>query len=108
MKIVAVCLLILLLMTSSPFEIMQFDSWQLPLWFTDLSWIGIELVGALLAVLAVIVCIALVGVGLLGAGIAVSLGLLIALLFGSLMIAWPLLFIGVLCWLVADNKKVAS
>ncbi|KPH56908.1 hypothetical protein AMS58_00210 [Pseudoalteromonas porphyrae] len=107
MKIVAVCLLILLLMTSSPFEIMQFDSWQLPLWFTDLSWIGIELVGALLAVLAVIVCIALVGVGLLGAGIAVSLGLLIALLFGSLMIAWPLLLIAFLCWLVSDNKKVA-
>ena len=51
-------------MTSSPFEIMQFDSWQLPLWITDLSWIGIELFGALLAVLAVIVCIALIGVGL--------------------------------------------
>jgi hypothetical protein len=29
----------------------------------------------------------------------------LAFLFGSVVIAWPLLLIAALCWLVADNKK---
>ena len=107
MKIIALCLLAALFIASSPFEIMQFDSWQLPLWIADLSWVGIELFGALVAVVVVIAIIALVSVGLIGAGLIIGVGVVLALLFGSVMIAWPLLLIVFLCWLVADNKKVA-
>lgn len=91
----------------SPFQMVQFDSWQLPLIIADLSWVGIELFGALLAVVAAIAAIALLSAGLLGAGIIIGVGVILALLFGSVMIVWPLLLIACLCWLVSDNKKVA-
>ncbi|MFY8327656.1 hypothetical protein [Pseudoalteromonas sp. ZZD1] len=107
MKIIAICLLIIVFIIYSPFQVVQFDSWQLPLIIADLSWVGIELFGALLSVVAVIAVIALVSAGLLGAGIIVGVGVVLALLFGSVMIAWPLLLIVCLCWLIADNKKAA-
>lgn len=107
MKIIAICLLIIVFLMYSPFEVVQFDSWQLPLIIADLSWVGIELFGVLLAVVATIAAIALISVGLLGAGIIVGVGVVLALLFGSVMIAWPLLLIACLCWLISDNKKTA-
>ncbi|MBE0377760.1 MULTISPECIES: hypothetical protein [Pseudoalteromonas] len=107
MKIIAFCLLVVLCIAFNPFEVVRFDSWQLPLWIADLSWVGIELFGALVAVIVVIAVIALVSVGVLGAGLIVGVGVMLALLFGSLMIAWPLLLIVCLCWLVTDNHKVA-
>lgn len=85
----------------------QFDSWQLPLMIADLSWVGIELFGVLIAIIAAIAVIALISAGLLGAGIIVFIGVVLALLFGSVMIAWPLILIVCLCWLIADNKKAA-
>lgn len=107
MKIIAVCFLLIAFVVWSPFEVVQFDSWQLPLIIADLSWVGIELFGALVAIIAAIAAIALISAGLLGAGIIVCIGVILALLFGSVMIAWPLILIVCLCWLIADNKSAA-
>jgi len=107
MKIIARCLLLIVLIVWSPFEMVQFDSWQLPLMIADLSWVGIELFGVLVAIIAAIAVIALISAGLLGAGIIVFIGVVLALLFGSVMIAWPLILIVCLCWLIADNKSAA-
>ena len=73
-----------------------------------MSWVGVELVSVLIAIVAVAAIAALVTLGLIGAAAVAVIGTVLALLFGSVMIAWPLLFIAVLCWLVADNKKVVS
>ncbi|TMP08788.1 hypothetical protein CWC11_04785 [Pseudoalteromonas sp. S3178] len=108
MKALAVCVLIYLLLFTDLIAFIHVDSWQLPLWIADISWAGLELVGALAVIVAVVAVVALVTMGLVGAGIVALVGTVLALLFGSLMIAWPLLFVAVLCWLVADNKKVAS
>lgn len=108
MKAIAICVLIYLLLFTDFIAFIHVDSWQLPLWIADISWAGLELVGALAAIVAVVAVVALVTMGLVGAGGVALVGTVLALLFGSLMIAWPLLFVAVLCWLVADNKKVAS
>jgi len=111
MKALAVCVLIYLLLFTDLIAFIHVDSWQLPLWIADISWAGLELVGALaaiVAVVAVVAVVALITIGLVGAGVVALVGTVLALLFGSIMIAWPLLFVAVLCWLVADHKKVAS
>ncbi|MBQ4856794.1 hypothetical protein V6237_02295 [Pseudoalteromonas carrageenovora] len=108
MKAIAICVLIYLLLFTDFIAFIHVDSWQLPLWIADISWAGLELVGALAAIITVVAVVALVTMGLVGAGIVALVGTVLALLFGSLMIAWPLLFVAVLCWLVIDNKKVAS
>ncbi|MDO6462864.1 hypothetical protein [Pseudoalteromonas carrageenovora] len=108
MKAIAICVLIYLLLFTDFIAFIHVDSWQLPLWIADISWAGLELVGALAVIIAVVAVVALVTMGLVGAGVVALVGTVLALLFGSLMIAWPLLFVAVLCWLVADNKKVAS
>ncbi|MCQ8879920.1 hypothetical protein NQT69_18135 [Pseudoalteromonas shioyasakiensis] len=107
MKFIAICLLVIAFIMYSPFQMVQFDSWQLPLIIADLSWVGMELFGALLAVVAVIAVVALLSVGLLGAGVIIGVGVVLALLFGSVMIIWPLVLIACLCWLITDNKKAA-
>ncbi|MBQ4798355.1 hypothetical protein J8L73_04335 [Pseudoalteromonas sp. MMG006] len=108
MKAIAICVLFYLLLFTDFIAFIHVDSWQLPLWIADISWAGLELVGALAAIITVVAVVALVTMGLVGAGIVALVGTVLALLFGSLMIAWPLLFVAVLCWLVIDNKKVAS
>jgi hypothetical protein len=108
MKALAVCVIIYLLLFTDLITFVQIDSWQLPLWIADISWAGLELVGALAAIIVVVAVVALITMGLVGAGVVALAGTVLALLFGSIMIAWPLLFVAVLCWLVADNKKVAS
>ncbi|MDO6834363.1 hypothetical protein Q4596_01945 [Pseudoalteromonas carrageenovora] len=108
MKAIAICVLIYLLLFTDFIAFIHVDSWQLPLWIADISWAGLELVGALAAIVAVVAVVALVTMGLVGVGVVALVGTVLALLFGSLMIAWPLLLVAVLCWLVADNKKVAS
>ena len=87
------------------FAFVSFDSWQLPLSIADMSWAGLEVIGALVAVIAVVAGVALFTIGLLGAGVVALIGVVLAFLFGSVMIAWPLLLIAALCWLIADNKK---
>ena len=106
MKAIAVCILIYLVFFTNSFSFLNFDTWQFPLWIADMSWVGVELVSVLIAIVAVAAIAALVTLGLIGAAAVAVIGTVLALLFGSVMIAWPLLFIAVLCWLVADNKKV--
>ncbi|ASM48816.1 hypothetical protein PESP_a0581 [Pseudoalteromonas espejiana DSM 9414] len=108
MKTLAICVVVYLLFFTDMISVIHFDSWQFPLWIADISWVGLELVGVLIAIIAVIAVVTLVTMGLIGAGIVALVGTVLALLFGSVMIAWPLLFVAVLCWLVLDNKKVAS
>ncbi|WP_338365309.1 hypothetical protein [uncultured Pseudoalteromonas sp.] len=108
MKALAICVLIYVLLFTDAVSLMHFDSWQFPLWIADMSWVGLELAGVLVAIIAVVAVVTLVTMGLLGAGIVALVGTVLALLFGSVMIAWPLLFVAVLCWLVLDNKKVTS
>jgi hypothetical protein len=108
MKALVICIVIYLLLFTDIVAFVHFDAWQLPLRIADISWAGLELVGALAAVIAVVAVVALITMGLLGAGVIALMGTILAFLFGSVMIAWPLLFVAVLCWLVADNKKVVS
>ncbi|AQP99343.1 MULTISPECIES: hypothetical protein [Pseudoalteromonas] len=108
MKALVVCVLVYLLLFTNLISFTHFDTWQFPLWIADISWAGLELVGAFAAIVAVVVVVALVAMGLIGAGVVALVGTILALLFGSVIIAWPLLFIAIVCWLVADNKKMIS
>lgn len=108
MKTLAICVVVYVLLFTDTVSLIHFDSWQFPLWIADISWVGLELAGVLVAIIAVVAVMALVTMGLIGAGIVALVGTILALLFGSVMIAWPLLFVAVLCWLVLDNKKVTS
>ena len=108
MKTLAICVVVYVLLFTDTVPLIHFDSWQFPLWMADMSWVGLELAGVLVAIIAVVAAMALVTMGLIGAGIVALVGAILALLFGSVMIAWPLLFVAVLCWLVLDNNKVTS
>lgn len=108
MKALAVCIIVYLLFFTDVVSAVHFDTWQLPLWIADTSWTGLELIGVLAAIIIFVAAAVLITIGLVGAAAVALVGTVLAFLFGSLMIAWPLLFIAVLCWLVADNKKVAS
>ena len=60
----------------------HFDTWQFPLWIADISWVGLELVGALVAIVSVVAVVALMAMGLVGVGIVALVGTVLALLFG--------------------------
>ncbi|WP_024610642.1 hypothetical protein [Pseudoalteromonas sp. TB64] len=107
MKALAVCVLVYLLFFTDFILFIHFDTWQFPLWIADISWVGLELVGALVAIVSVVAVVALMTMGLVGVGIVALVGTVLALLFGTAMITWSLLFVAVLCWLVIGNKKVA-
>ncbi|WP_372762495.1 hypothetical protein [Pseudoalteromonas sp.] len=108
MKVLALVVIIYLLFFTDLASLIAHDAWQLPLWIADISWVGLELISALAMIVFVVVAAVLMALGVVGfAGVIVA-GALFACLFGSLLIAWPLLLIAALCWLVADNKKVAS
>jgi len=105
MKTLAIIVLAIILLCTDTFAFVSFDSWQLPLSIADMSWAGLEVVGALVAVIALVAGVALFTIGLIGAGVVALVGVVLAFLFGSVVIAWPLLLIAALCWLIADNKK---
>ncbi|QMW14914.1 hypothetical protein H3302_02030 [Pseudoalteromonas sp. MT33b] len=105
MKTLAIIVLAILLLCTDTFAFVSFDSWQLPLSIADMSWAGLEVVGALVAVIALVAGVALFTIGLIGAGVVALVGVVLAFLFGSVVIAWPLLLIAALCWMIADNKK---
>jgi hypothetical protein len=108
MKALAICVVVYLLLFTDTLSFIHFDSWQLPLWIADIGWAGLELVGVLAAIVVVAALASLITMGLIGAGVVALAGTVLAFLFGSVVIAWPLLFAAVLCWLIADNKKVVS
>lgn len=108
MKTIAVCILIYLLFFTNTFSFVNFDTWQFPLLMSDISWVGVELMSAFAVIVLVAAIVALVTLGLIGAVVVALIGTFLAFLFGSVVIGWPLLLVAVLCWLVADTKKVAS
>ena len=54
MKTFAVCLVIVALFLINSGSIIHFDVWQFPLWISDISWTGIELIGALVAIIVAV------------------------------------------------------
>lgn len=106
--VTALLLFMALLYFVSPFELSAFDIWQVPLWIADLSWAGMEVFGALFALIAVIAGAVLISLGIIGVLALLSLICLFAILFGLGTFAWPLILIALVCWLVSDNKTVAS
>ncbi|WP_404342414.1 hypothetical protein [Pseudoalteromonas mariniglutinosa] len=105
MKTLAIIVIAVLFFCTNTFSFVSFDAWHMPLWIADLSWAGLEIVGALLAIVVIIAGVALCALGLMGAGLVAMVGVMLIFLFGSVAIAWPLLLIAALCWLVADNNK---
>ncbi|TMP31536.1 hypothetical protein CWB99_04595 [Pseudoalteromonas rubra] len=71
---------------------------------TDVSWVGIEMLSLFVAMIAVFALLALLSIGLLGVILVVLIGLVLALLFNSLLIAVPLLFLVAIGWLVSDKQ----
>jgi hypothetical protein len=108
MKALAICIVIYLLFFTNMMEFLSYNTWQLPLWIADISWVGLELITASTVIFIIMALAVLIALGLISAGGVVLVGTILVFLFGSLMIAWPLLCAVVLYWLVADNKKVAS
>ena len=56
----------------------------------ELSWVGTELLGLLIGIVLVIAFIALISMGVMGLGLVLTIGLVLALLFNSVLIAIPL------------------
>jgi hypothetical protein len=71
---------------------------------TDVSWVGIEMFSLFVAMIAVFAVLALLSIGLLGVLLVVLIGLVLALLFNSILIAVPLLFLVAIGWLVSDKE----
>ncbi|AZZ99660.1 hypothetical protein [Pseudoalteromonas sp. R3] len=71
---------------------------------TDVSWVGIEMLSLFVAMIAVFAVLALLSIGLLGVLLVVLIGLVLALLFNSILIAVPLLFLVAIGWLVSDKE----
>jgi hypothetical protein len=108
MKIIAVAIIVYLVFFTNMTAVVNTESWQFPLWIADISWVELELIAAFAVIIIAVSGAVLITLGCVGAGCIALAGSVLAWLFGSLMIAWPLVFIAALCWLVADNKKVAS
>ncbi|KZN42157.1 hypothetical protein N483_11570 [Pseudoalteromonas luteoviolacea NCIMB 1944] len=72
--------------------------------FQGLGWVGIELFGFLLLMIVGFAIVALLSVGILGVGLVVLIGLVLAFLFNSAMIAIPLFLLVTLAWLVFEKS----
>ncbi|MBQ4832937.1 hypothetical protein J8L70_06760 [Pseudoalteromonas sp. MMG010] len=108
MKTLAIGIVLYLLFFTDVLPFVHFESWQLPLWIADISWTGLELVGVLVAIIIVAAVAGLLAMGVVGAFLVAFAGVVLACLFGSIMIFWPLLLAAILYWLISDNKKVLS
>jgi uncharacterized membrane protein len=76
---------------------------SIPSFFNELSWVGMELAGLLVGIVLVIAFIALLSIGVVGLGLVLLIGIVLALLFNSIMIAVPLLMLVALGWLLSDG-----
>lgn len=72
----------------------------------ELSWVGTELLGLLIGIVLVIAFIALISMGVIGLGLVLTIGLVLALLFNSVLIAIPLLMLVGLGWLLNEHLSV--
>jgi len=78
----------------------------MPEFIWDISWVGIELFALLVGVIAVIALLALISVGVIGVVLVVLLGLVLALIFNSILIALPLLMLVGLAWLLKEETTL--
>ncbi|MBQ4849184.1 hypothetical protein [Pseudoalteromonas sp. MMG012] len=69
----------------------------------ELSWVGMELAGLLVGIVAVIALFALVSIGVVGLGLVLLVGGILALLFNSVVIAIPLLMLVGVGWLLSEG-----
>ncbi|WP_105167373.1 hypothetical protein [Pseudoalteromonas sp. T1lg23B] len=102
MKTVFLVLIALLLCSTLSWLSSPFAWLSIPDFFMDLSWVGMELFTVLVGTIAFIAVIALLGMGLIGAFLVVLIGLVLALLFNSILIAIPLLLLVGVGWLVYE------
>ncbi|MDW7550434.1 hypothetical protein HUZ36_13770 [Pseudoalteromonas sp. McH1-7] len=74
----------------------------------DLGWVGFEILALLLAIVALVVIVALLSAGILGLLLIVFIGLVMTLLFNSLIVLFPLICIIAIVWLVVDKSAQAQ
>ncbi|KZN37253.1 hypothetical protein N474_07310 [Pseudoalteromonas luteoviolacea CPMOR-2] len=76
---------------------------SMPEFVYEMSWVGMELGGFLALILVFFAVVALLSIGILGVGLVVLIGLVLALLFGSVVIALPLCLLIIFAWLISDE-----
>ncbi|TMO66190.1 hypothetical protein [Pseudoalteromonas aurantia] len=76
---------------------------SIPNFFNELSWVGMELAGLLVGIILVIALFALLSMGVVGLALVVLIGVVLALLFNSIIIAVPLLMLVALGWLLSEG-----
>jgi preprotein translocase subunit SecF len=64
-----------------------------------------ELFTVLIGIIAFVAVVALLGMGLIGVFLVVLIGLVLALLFNSILIAFPLLLLVAVGWLVVEPES---
>jgi hypothetical protein len=79
---------------------------SVPDFVLDLSWVGMELFTVLIGIIAFVAVVALLGMGLIGVFLVVLIGLVLALLFNSILIAFPLLLLVAVGWLVVEPESL--
>ncbi|KZN29416.1 hypothetical protein [Pseudoalteromonas luteoviolacea] len=83
---------------SSPIALLS-----MPDFVYEMSWVGMEIGGFLALILIFFAFVALLSIGMLGVGLVVLIGLVLALLFGSVIIALPLCLLILFAWLISDE-----
>lgn len=112
MKVVASILLALVFLlalswVSLPLIWLDISDLQLDMGF-DLGWFGFEILTLLFAIVALVVLGALLSAGILGLLLIVFIGLVMTLLFNSLIVLFPLICIIAIVWLVVDKSAQAK
>lgn len=112
MKVVAGILLTLVFLlalswVSLPLIWLDISDLQLDMGF-DLGWFGFEILTLLFAIVALVVLGALLSAGVLGLLLIVFIGLVMTLLFNSLIVLFPLICIIAIVWLVVDKSAQAK
>ncbi|WP_462153701.1 hypothetical protein [Pseudoalteromonas piscicida] len=112
MKVVAGILLALVFLlalswVSLPLIWLDISDLKLDMGF-DLGWFGFEILTLLFAIVALVVLGALLSAGVLGLLLIVFIGLVMTLLFNSLIVLFPLICIIAIVWLVVDKSAQAK
>ncbi|MCG7551945.1 hypothetical protein [Pseudoalteromonas sp. Of11M-6] len=92
---------------SLPLIWLDISDLQLDMGF-DLGWFGFEILTLLFAIVALVVLGALLSAGVLGLLLIVFIGLVMTLLFNSLIVLFPLICIIAIVWLVVDKSAQAK
>ncbi|PCK30576.1 hypothetical protein [Pseudoalteromonas piscicida] len=103
----ALVFLLALSWVSLPLMWLDISDLQLGMGF-DLGWVGFEILTLLFAIVALVVLAALLSAGILGLLLIVFIGLVMTLLFNSLIALFPLICIIAIVWLVVDKSAQAQ